>query len=84
MRAYEDQLYEQWRQQVEAVLPSLLKRNLLSKPDKAGSEKVDDVDLDKMESETGWCLFRQLHIRLCCLLIKHQCYNELVTPSVKK
>ena len=52
MRAYEDQLYEQWRQQVEAALPSLLKRNLLAKP---ASDKADDVDLDKVESETGWC-----------------------------
>jgi len=38
MKAYEDLLYEQWRQQVEATLPSLLKRNLLAKP---GSVKPD-------------------------------------------
>jgi len=31
MKAYEDLLYEQWRRQVEAVLPTLLKRNLLVK-----------------------------------------------------
>jgi len=33
MKAYEDLLYEQWRQQVEATLPVLLKRNLLAKLD---------------------------------------------------
>jgi len=32
MKAYEDLLYEQWRQQVEATLPILLKRNLLALP----------------------------------------------------
>ena len=32
MKAYEDVLYEQWRQQVEATLPTLLKHNLLAKP----------------------------------------------------
>jgi len=29
MKAYEDLLYERWRQQVEATLPTLLKKNLL-------------------------------------------------------
>jgi len=29
MKAYEDLLYERWRQQVESVLPTLLKRTLL-------------------------------------------------------
>ncbi|ELU10552.1 hypothetical protein CAPTEDRAFT_221643 [Capitella teleta] len=32
MKAYEDSLYEQWKDNVEAVLPALLKRNLLIKP----------------------------------------------------
>ena len=32
MKAYEDHLYEEWKAQVEAVLPGLLKRNLLVKP----------------------------------------------------
>lgn len=32
MKAYEDQKYEQWRDHVEQVLPSLLKRNLIVKP----------------------------------------------------
>jgi len=44
MKAYEDLLYEQWRQQVEATLPILLKRNLLAKPDTAGSVKSESSD----------------------------------------
>lgn len=32
MKVYEDELYEQWKNQVEGVLPALLKRNLLIKP----------------------------------------------------
>lgn len=32
MRMFEDMRYETWKEQVEQVLPSLLKRNLLMKP----------------------------------------------------
>ena len=32
MKAYEDNLYEQWRENVESTLSQLLKRNLLVKP----------------------------------------------------
>ena len=32
MKAYEDQLYEQWKESVEHILPGLLRRNLLVKP----------------------------------------------------
>ena len=32
MKAYEDNLYEQWRENVESILSQLLKRNLLVKP----------------------------------------------------
>ena len=32
MKAYEDHLYEEWKTQVEVMLPSLLKRNVLVKP----------------------------------------------------
>ena len=32
MKEYEDTRYAQWRERVEAVLPGLLKRNLLVKP----------------------------------------------------
>lgn len=35
MKAYEDQKYEQWRDHVEQILPSLLKRNLIVKPSHA-------------------------------------------------
>lgn len=32
MKLYEDTKYEMWKEHVEQVLPSLLKRNLLIKP----------------------------------------------------
>ncbi len=32
MKAFEDRLYEEWKTQVEVILPGLLKRNLLIKP----------------------------------------------------
>lgn len=32
MKAYEDQLYVQWREGVEHMLPGLLRRNLLVRP----------------------------------------------------
>lgn len=32
MKQYEEEKYELWRQHVEQILPSLLKRNLLIKP----------------------------------------------------
>lgn len=32
MKLYEDQKYESWREHVEQILPSLLKRNLIVKP----------------------------------------------------
>lgn len=35
MKLYEDNKYEQWREHVEQVLPSLLKRNLIVKPSHA-------------------------------------------------
>lgn len=38
MKFYEDQKYEEWRQNVEQHLPSLLKRNLLIKPHHAAEE----------------------------------------------
>ena len=38
MKSYEDQKYEEWKQNVEQHLPSLLKRNLLIKPHHAAEE----------------------------------------------
>ena len=32
MKAYEDTLYEQWKENVEHILPNLLRHNLLTKP----------------------------------------------------
>ena len=32
MKAFEDDLYEQWREHVSQILPGLLKRNLIIKP----------------------------------------------------
>jgi len=49
MKAYEDLLFEQWRVQVDSILPQLLKRNLLSKPETTPvTLTLDDPDnLDK-------------------------------------
>ena len=38
MKSFEDQKYEEWKQNVEQHLPSLLKRNLLIKPHHAAEE----------------------------------------------
>ncbi|XP_067660223.1 dynein axonemal heavy chain 10-like [Haliotis asinina] len=40
MKTYEDQKYEMWRETVEQVLPSLLKRNLLVKPSHLQSHQL--------------------------------------------
>ena len=46
MKAYEDQLYEQWKESVEHILPGLLRRNLLVKPTvkEVAPEEMEDVD----------------------------------------
>lgn len=33
MKEYEDKKYDHWQEHVTAILPGLLKRNLLTKPD---------------------------------------------------
>lgn len=54
MKAYEDRLYEQWREQVEAILPSLLKRNVLVKPQiKEPSVAGEELGAEKSEAEAG-------------------------------
>ena len=55
MKAHEDRLYEAWKDQVEAVLPSLLKKNLLIKPhDRAPPSLPHDTgEAEKKESEAG-------------------------------
>lgn len=40
MKSYEDMKYEQWKEQVEQVLPSLLKRNLLIKPSEKHAQQT--------------------------------------------
>ena len=55
MKSYEDQLYEQWREGVEHILPGLLRRNLLVKPlGKDSSSNMDDGGCLK-ENEAGAC-----------------------------
>ena len=44
MKAYEDLLYERWRQQVEVTLPVLLKKNLLTKQETEHDEPTGEVD----------------------------------------
>ena len=54
MKAYEDSLYEQWKENVEAILPSLLKRNLLIKPaDRAAMLPPEGDGAEKSEAEAG-------------------------------
>ena len=47
MKAYEDQLYEIWRENVENVLPALLKRNLLIKP----SDRQQQLEQEEKQQE---------------------------------
>jgi len=44
MKAYEDLLYEQWRQQVEVTLPVLLKKNLLARPEVTATAKLPEIE----------------------------------------
>jgi len=62
MKAYEDLLYEQWRQQVEATLPTLLKKNLLAISDfaaaasssvKSASSSISAETADKTDHSDG-------------------------------
>lgn len=54
MKFFEDQRYEEWRQNVEQHLPSLLKRNLLIKPHHAAEEMR--AAAQKEADEAGMCL----------------------------
>ena len=54
MKAFEDHLYEEWKTQVEIVLPGLLKRNLLVKPsDKQAPIVPADDDTHDYTKEAG-------------------------------
>ena len=54
MKAYEDQLYEQWKENVQAVLQTLLKRNLLIKPDRTQVTSIEQTtNNDEQDEETG-------------------------------
>ena len=44
MKEYEDKKYKLWRDNVEVILPGLLKRNLLTRPqDQLPSAKIHEV-----------------------------------------
>ena len=61
MKAYEDELYEQWKVNVEMVLPNLLKRNLLIKPvDKVYLQAQTNNDEQGKEQEGGTTFFKNL------------------------
>lgn len=54
MKAYEDWLYEQWRENVQVVLPVLLKHNLLVKPEEKLQLGLEDANKDDtQDAETG-------------------------------
>ena len=56
MKAYEDNLYEQWRENVESTLSQLLKRNLLVKPHERQPPPAQTVHVvDQDDLETGEC-----------------------------
>ncbi|XP_074640231.1 dynein axonemal heavy chain 10-like [Tubulanus polymorphus] len=46
MKAYEDLKYDMWRESVEQVLPSLLKRNLLIKPSEKTHQQQEQAEND--------------------------------------
>ncbi len=84
MKAYEDHLYEQWRDNVEQVLPSLLKRNLLIKPEQQQQQQQDETNTTdgKEEQEAGqwWHLvtfiwtFMVGNILDCCWITLKICF----------
>lgn len=48
MKAFEDVLYETWRDNVEHSIPVLLKKNLIVKPsERVGGDSHDDDDKSK-------------------------------------
>jgi hypothetical protein len=52
MKAYEDNLYDQWRENVESTLSQLLKRNLLVKPHERQPPPAQVV-MDQEDAENG-------------------------------
>jgi dynein heavy chain len=53
MKAYEDHKYEQWKDYVEQVLPSLLKRNLLIKPAEKLQQQQESGEATTLDKEEG-------------------------------
>ena len=51
MKSYEDHLYDQWREQVEGILPSLLKRNLLIKPHERQTTNLEQEGNPEVEGK---------------------------------
>ena len=73
MKGYEDRLYEQWKEQVQSALPSLLKRNLLAKPDlNIPSERDEDAE-DQMEKNDTEIGIHNFHSSISILIIN--CFN---------
>jgi len=54
MKAYEDKLYEAWKDNVEMVLPSLLKRNLLIKPSHAQPQQIQQANEELQGGQGQW------------------------------
>ena len=52
MKAYEDELYEKWKENVENMLPGLLKHNLLVKPQHQQGA-ADTHEAEKGDGEQG-------------------------------
>ena len=72
MKAYEDTLYEQWKENVEHILPNLLRHNLLTKParDSAVEGQITGIQHEgvPVEEEDGeavslhHCVTNYLHV----------------------
>ena len=71
MKAYEDQLYEQWREGVEHILPGLLRRNLLVKPilKDSSASVVGDDDKEKEAGACARCLVYSCVAVVCAYMI---------------
>lgn len=80
MKAYEDVQYAQWHHEVETKLPSLLKRNLLAKPDVSASStmiiKVDVETGEKSDLDAGWCF-----ISFSFTIFIHQSSVKLISQN---
>lgn len=77
MRMFEDMRYETWKEQVEQVLPSLLKRNLLMKPAASSLSHLPSTPLpgaDEAGDELGKLYFCKhlMHIPVLSYMMAHK------------